>query len=283
MLETVVLQLLKLFLAASLGVGLAMPAVAANSRGTCEWRSPAHDSYMGDVPSAVDSYTDIPKATRERLKTRMQRLDYDDIVGIRRDSIEGNFRYEPALRGMHFGKEGMCGEVTRKSWQPAHEERALAYCEDGQCIVVPMVCRNVSRVVRRPAVTGGGSPGGGAGAPGEPLLFDPPAAGLPAPQAAPDDPTAHPLAVVPPTAGLPVPGSDTPSPSVPLQPLPPANPTTPAGPGLGPIVTPPGLPPLPPAAPPVPEPATVLLWAAGLAAGAWCQRRRRAAASSDRA
>ncbi|KQW46411.1 MULTISPECIES: MHFG family PEP-CTERM protein [unclassified Roseateles] len=304
-------NLVSLFLAATLAA-LAALAVPAQARGSdsCKWRSPGHDPFVGDVPGAVDHYTDIPARTRERLKARMRQFAYDDIVSIRRDAIEGNYRYEPALLDMHFGKRRICGKVTRKTWRADHEERGLAYCEDGQCIVVPLICRNVSRIIRRPAVTARGAPG----APAEPLAFDPPAAGpavVPAPPAS-DTPTARTLQA-PPTASRMPPAADLPPASTPLPPnptLPPADMQPPDSPPLAtppvlppevpPVVIPPpelpppvpepqppepnwpapAIPPLPPA-PPVPEPATLLLWATGLAALAAWQRRRRTAVGTD--
>ncbi len=277
-------------------------------RGTCEWSAPAHDPFQGDVPSAVDRYTDIPADTRERLKARMKQHAYDDIVSIRRDAIEGRFRYEPELLDMHFGKSRLCGTITRKTWTAEHEERGLAYCEDGHCVVVPLVCRNVSRITRKAPLVSMGAPAGGSDGP---LVFDPPAAGIPAATPEGDVPTARTLQADPssPVTRLPAP-TDGPLATVPVQPLPggdgPAGTTPqptvpgipidtpgdippvvvappPQVPGLipqpdpvfPPITGPPGVVPLPPAVtPPVPEPATVLMWIAGLAAGAWWQRRR---------
>lgn len=283
---------------------------ATTERSRCEWQSPAHDPYQGSVPDAVDSYTDIPATTRERLKERMQRHDYDDIVAIRRDAIEGRFRYEPALRDMHFGQQRRCGSVTRASWAPDHAERALTYCEDGHCVAVPTVCRNVSRVTRKPDAVASGGPAGGATS--EPLAFDPPAAGLPMAAApAPEAPTTRTLQADPPVVAriAPVPTTATPAPQQALpQPLPlpgtgmpgePAPPSAPLEPPIDlpsevpaivivpppeppapilepepnfPSPTPPGVIPLPPA-PAVPEPATVLMWVVGLAAGVAWRRR----------
>ncbi|MDR7335518.1 MHFG family PEP-CTERM protein [Roseateles asaccharophilus] len=285
-------------------------AGAATERNRCEWQSPAHDPYQGSVPDAIDSYTDIPAATRERLKARMQEHDYDDIVSIRRDSIDGRFRYEPALRDMHFGQQRRCGTVTRASWKPDHAERALTYCEDGHCVAVPTVCRNVSRITRAPDTVAAGAPAGGA--PNEPLAFDPPSAGLPmAAVPAPDEPTTRTLQADPPavTRITPLPANTTPAPQQTLpQPLPlpgtgmPGEPLPPSVPSVPPIdlpsevpvvvivpppeppapilepepnfpsPTPPGVIPLPPA-PAVPEPATLLMWVVGVAAGVAWRRR----------
>lgn len=286
-------------LLAALLAGLVPPAFAAS----CEWRAPAHDPFRGDVPAAVDDYPDIPAATRARLKSRMARFAYDDIVTIKRDSIEGNYRYEAALLGMHFGRGRICAEVTRQSWPADHEERSMAYCEDGHCIVVPLVCRNVSRIIRRPTVAVMGGPTAG---PTHPLSFEAPGAGLPAGPVAPDaPPTAHilqappstldrappptdlplapapplpPLADAPPPAAPPLPGLPTPGPDIPPvvvtpptvaePPLPPQEPAPPPFPPL------PGMPPLPPA---IPEPATWALWGLGLATWLLRTSRRRTA------
>jgi hypothetical protein len=273
------------FLLATALVALATPAAAARG-GSCEWRTPAHDPYRGDLQKAVDDYADIPMATRERLKARMARVAFDEVVSIRRDRIDGNARYEPALLDMHFGRGSICRTVTRNSWHLDHEERALAYCEDGHCIAVPLVCHNVSRILRRPSVAMRGDP---ARPPG-PLVFEPPGAGVPAvPPAGEPGPTAHP------ELAPPAPAPVAPLPPVPGQPLPPAAlppstslpPTTPGSPGEpgplpAPVLPPGGIPPLPPAAA-VPEPSTLQLWGGALALAVVCstKRRRRLAAGSN--
>ena len=38
--------------------------------------------------------------------------------------------------------------MTRAAWAPQTQERGLVYREAGQCILVPTVCRNVSRITR---------------------------------------------------------------------------------------------------------------------------------------
>jgi hypothetical protein len=98
--------------------------------------------------SAVDRYTDLPADMRERLKARMARRAYDDMVSIRRDSITGHGRYGSTIRDMHFGTNKVCREVSRSGWSPQTVERGLVYCEREQCILVPTICHNVSRIVR---------------------------------------------------------------------------------------------------------------------------------------
>ena len=237
---------------------------------------------MGDVVAAVDRYTDIPADARQRLKNRMARRDYDDIADIRRDSLRGRFDYEPAIRDMHFGTGRVCTSVSRGAWSDAQQERGLVYCDGAQCIIVPTVCRNVSRVTRRapPAVAA-------ADTPSDELLFAPPGAG-PADEAVGDAaaPDAAPLsfnegAGVPLIAG-PGPGGggiiggggggggddggagpDLPGPGPYVPPI-----VIPGGPDT------PSFPTLPPA---VPEPATLWLMVAGLLVCITLARRTRRA------
>ena len=149
-----------------LGVLLAAvgPAAAAASYvprmervAACSWDRPGHNPFMGDVVAAVDRYSDIPTAVRARLKQRMQARQYDDFVDIRRDSISGRAAYEPTIRDMHFGLDQVCRQVTRARWSAQMHERGVVYCEQEHCILVPTVCRNVSRIQRRPALVAGES------------------------------------------------------------------------------------------------------------------------------
>ncbi|WP_308924876.1 MHFG family PEP-CTERM protein [Janthinobacterium sp. J1-1] len=134
----------------------------------CSWDRPGADPFMGDVVAAVDRYTDIAPAVREQLKQRMRARQYDEIVVISRDTIRGKQYYDARITEMHFGQGRVCRNVTRAGWSDKMEERGLVYCVQGECILVPTICRNVSRI--SPAGSGaprGGSAGGvgGAGAP----------------------------------------------------------------------------------------------------------------------
>ena len=113
----------------------------------CSWAEPGRDPYVGDVLAAVDRYADIPTATRLALKARMLAHQYDDLVAITRDEITGTHNYSD-LRDMHFGEGRLCRAPSRALWAAQHVERGLVYCEDEHCLVVPTVCRNVSRVTR---------------------------------------------------------------------------------------------------------------------------------------
>jgi hypothetical protein len=143
----------------------------------CSWDKPGVNLYRGSVPDAVDKYTDMPQAVRNKLKARMERRQYDDIAVIRRDSIEGKQSHYANLRAMHFGQGQVCQSVTRSKWTAASEERGLVYCESGHCIIVPTVCRNVSRIDRKEGGLAMEPPGAGGGAPGPaPVAVAPPAA-----------------------------------------------------------------------------------------------------------
>ena len=154
----------------------------------CSWDEPGHNPFMGDVVAAIDRYTDIPLAVRTRLKARMARRQYDDIASIRRDSIEGTARYEARIRDMHFGIGRVCTTVSRQAWLPSHQERGLVYCEGSECIIVPTVCRNVSRIRRDASgVLASRDLLAFDASIGDALLFDAPAAGpLPWSEAEPD-------------------------------------------------------------------------------------------------
>lgn len=133
----------------SLLASLALAAsVSAPTLPNCSWDRPGVNPFMGDVVAAVDRYKDIPVAVRNKLKARMQSRSYDEMVSIRRDGINGKQQYSSEIRDMHFGAGSVCSTVTRAKWTDTMEERGLVYCEDGHCILVPTVCRNVSRITR---------------------------------------------------------------------------------------------------------------------------------------
>jgi hypothetical protein len=139
---------------------------AGGTADACSWNRPGVNPFTGDVVAAVDRYTDIPVEVRERLKSRMAKREYDDMVTIRRDGISGRngYDYGQGIRDMHFGPGKVCRTVSRKAWSSKTVERGLVYCESGQCILVPTVCRNVSRITRRGVSdgnVGGGTPGQG--------------------------------------------------------------------------------------------------------------------------
>ncbi len=114
---------------------------------------------MGDVVAAVDRYPDIAPQVREQLKARMRARQYDEIVVISRDAIRGKGNYDARISDMHFGPGRVCRNVTRAGWSEQMQERGLVYCVQGACILVPTVCRNVSRITQ---VAAAATPGAGA-------------------------------------------------------------------------------------------------------------------------
>jgi hypothetical protein len=144
-----------------------LAALAISSTMACSWDKPGVNPFMGDVVAAVDNYKDIPDATRKELKEKMKNRAYDDIAVIKRDSVSGKGSYSPEITDMHFGNNRMCKTVSRAKWLDDHQERGLVYCSGDTCIIVPTVCRNVSRIKRAAAQKE------------EELVFDPPGAGAP--------------------------------------------------------------------------------------------------------
>lgn len=105
---------------------------------------------------------------------------YDDIAEIRRDTIRGVQTYSD-LRDMHFGEGRLCRLPSRALWSAQHTERGLVYCEQEHCLIVPTVCRNVSRVTRTgvppalpPALPPVEAPGGTGGLSFTTLLIEDP-------------------------------------------------------------------------------------------------------------
>jgi hypothetical protein len=157
-------------------------AVSGPTLPVCSWDEPGVNPFTGNVVAAVDRYRDIPAEVRARLKARMAKREYDEIATIGRDSITGRHRYAPEITDMHFGRGTVCRTVTRSRWPEKAIERGLVYCDSGHFLIVPTVCRNVSRVRRldepraaadaaeapqqASAGTGGGA-GGGAAVPAE--------------------------------------------------------------------------------------------------------------------
>lgn len=131
----------------------------------CSWNRPGADPFMGDVVAAVDRYPDIAPQVREQLKARMRARQYDEIVVISRDAIRGKGNYDARISDMHFGPGRVCRNVTRAGWSEQMQERGLVYCVQGACILVPTVCRNVSRITQLAAAGprgAGAAPGGAA-------------------------------------------------------------------------------------------------------------------------
>jgi hypothetical protein len=123
-------------------------ALAAAAQATaCDWTDRGHDPYRGTMTAAVERYADIPAPTRRALAARMEQQRYDQVVAIRRDGVDGY----ADMRDMHWGAGRICrGPVVKTRWTASDEEIGLVYCEAGHCLIVPTVCRNVSRITPLP-------------------------------------------------------------------------------------------------------------------------------------
>lgn len=115
---------------------------------SCSWDKPGSDALVSMIPPTVEHFADIPRQTRQRLKARMNRRAFDDFVTIRRDSISGKYRYAAQINQMQFGNGTICKNVKRNGWAPTQFTRALVYCEDNICVMVPTELRNVALVKR---------------------------------------------------------------------------------------------------------------------------------------
>jgi hypothetical protein len=234
---------------------IAATAAALLVQPVCSWDRPGVDRYRGAPAAALAHYRDIPAADRAGLARRIAAGAPDDTVQISRQAIVGQHAYESRITDMHFGTGRMCRTVTRAKWTPARREPAAVYCVNDECVLVPEVCGNVSRV-RKIVTSGGGTPGNTGGAPRLPVEL-PPLPPAPAPAATGPGPGAFFPAV--PSGGADLPpwvGPGAPLPAVPL----------PGYPGPGREVS--GPVPLTP----VPEPSTWAMLLGGmalLAARAW--------------
>lgn len=279
-------------------------AAAASTVPVCSWDRPGANPYMGDVVAAVDHYTDLPLATRQALKKRMAARQYDDVAVIKRDSIAGKHRYGSEIADMHFGPGQVCRSVTRSKWTDKAEERGLVYCEGEHCIIVPTVCRNVSRVSRvapQRADAGPDAPAAGGSDAGQQRIasaatgdhgstgdfpFGSPAAGPSFEQASDASHPGQPVSPAPRSGsgdspggsggipgGGPVfggnPGGSSGGGNSPPWPIDPVGPTE-----IG-AIRPPAIPVVETPTAPIPEPAAVLLSLLGLAGVAAAVRRRR--------
>lgn len=227
----------------------------------CAWNDRGADPLRLPPASVVDSYLDIPEPVRRRLRSRLEAITPDDVATIRPERIESQAWSYSGLRDMHFGAGRVCRRVDMSGWAPSDPgEVGLVYCEDEHCLIVPTVCRNVSRVTRDgPRREAPGQVAGGELSWSEVVVAPPPAQSLLGPPAEPPGPTTPPGPADAPvatswaSAGHPV-----------------AFGSWPGGPGAV------SLPPLPAAAPrleahvePVPEPETLAMIAVGLAVVAW--------------
>ncbi len=122
----------------------------------CNWDNPGADPYRGPVTATVAAAVaryDLPPLVRADLVAKVRNGLADGAVWIHRDRIDaGQWATASDLRDMHHGRPGrMCpGPVSRAGWAADHAEPALVYCSGAECLAVPVVCGNVSRITWAP-------------------------------------------------------------------------------------------------------------------------------------
>lgn len=133
----------------SAGLQLILSTAMVALPAPCSWSHPGANPYRGDPVAALDHF-DLSAETRAKLRAAMSARRYTEVVTITRDDIAGEHAYTD-LRGMHSGHGKIChGPVDRSAWRADRRERALVYCADDQCVIVPVICNNVALVTRKP-------------------------------------------------------------------------------------------------------------------------------------
>ncbi len=117
---------------------------------SCPWADRGLDRFGGDLVESVDNYTSIPVATRRKLQAKMASRKYDDMTHLTATGNTSDTYVYGAPTYMHFGTNGrICRTVDISKWAMDDPgERGLVYCEDGHCVVVWTVCRNLSLIER---------------------------------------------------------------------------------------------------------------------------------------
>jgi subtilisin family serine protease len=120
-------------------------STALSPAGSCEWHRGKTPAQTGDLGAQVEQFKDLPAEQRSRLASKVRALRFDDSVVIARDGITGQQAYEATLRDMKLGGH-VCPEVARSHWAEEDTERALVFCEQGDCVLVTTRGRHLARV-----------------------------------------------------------------------------------------------------------------------------------------
>lgn len=151
-------------------------AASLASSGTCSWDPASQQTFDGDVATVVDRFQDLSPELRAKLRQRMDRQRFDELVLIRRDGVFGAQSYGQELQGLQMSADAVCAQPDRSQWSAVMAEPALSYCEARHCLLVTLNGRHVLRVAR----TGLSTEATLAGLdPQQVLKEQPPAAGVP--------------------------------------------------------------------------------------------------------
>lgn len=125
----------------------AIALAASLAAGSCDLDSTSLPAYTGDVAESVSRFADIPHEAKLRLRERIEKHRFDEVVEIRRDAIDGASSYAPELTGLQYDKTH-CSTVSRKTWSLDTKEVALSYCEGERCVLVTVNGRHMLRADR---------------------------------------------------------------------------------------------------------------------------------------
>ncbi|MFG6490172.1 MHFG family PEP-CTERM protein [Roseateles sp. BYS78W] len=120
-------------------------STALSPAGSCEWHRGGLPAQTGDLGVQVERLKDLPAEHRDRLASKVRALRFDDTVVIARDGITGQQAYEATLLDMKLGNR-FCPAVSRSRWAEDDAERALVFCEQGDCVLVTTQGRHLARV-----------------------------------------------------------------------------------------------------------------------------------------
>ena len=104
-------------------------------------------AFDGSVAEAALRFGDLPAEAKQRLRERMSKFRFDELVEISRDGIEGQHSYRPELGGLQYGKQ-YCETLSRSDWRRDAKVTALSYCEGTQCLLVTVEGHHVLRAER---------------------------------------------------------------------------------------------------------------------------------------
>ncbi len=125
----------------------AIALAASLAAGSCDLDTTSLPVYTGNVADSVFRFADIPHEAKLRLRERIDKHRFDEVVEIRRDAIDGDSSYVPELTGLQYGKTH-CNTVSRKTWSLDTKEAALSYCEGERCVLVTVNGRHLLRADR---------------------------------------------------------------------------------------------------------------------------------------
>jgi len=120
----------------------------------CSWNEPGAAPYRGGQQTIVRALSNyyFEEDVIRQLVSKINRVDNDGIVTITKRGLISSTGEVFDLRDMHFGnrKKPCIGAVKRYAWKEDHKEEALIYCVGKDCVAIPIVCGNITRITYKP-------------------------------------------------------------------------------------------------------------------------------------